>query len=83
MNRRSADNPQVSGHTRVVIADDDILLREGLASLLTSRGFDVVGQVADPSSLVASVSSRRLGGWSGDANGVPGALTSKRPPSGT
>ena len=28
---------------RVVIAEDGVLLREGLAQLLTSRGFDVVG----------------------------------------
>ena len=29
---------------RIVIADDDVLLREGLASLLERTGFDVVGQ---------------------------------------
>jgi DNA-binding NarL/FixJ family response regulator len=29
---------------RVVIADDDVLLREGLASLLDRAGFEVVGQ---------------------------------------
>jgi DNA-binding NarL/FixJ family response regulator len=56
-----ADNPRVSGHTRVVIADDDVLLREGLASLLTSRGFDIVGQFADPSSLIASVTEEHPG----------------------
>jgi serine/threonine-protein kinase PknK len=33
--------------TRVVLADDDVLLREGLASLLASSGFDVVAQVGD------------------------------------
>lgn len=32
---------------RVILADDDILLREGLASLLERAGFDVVGQVGD------------------------------------
>lgn len=32
---------------RVVIADDDVLLREGLASLLARSGFDVVGQAGD------------------------------------
>jgi DNA-binding NarL/FixJ family response regulator len=31
----------------VVIADDDLLLREGLASLLTSSGYSVVGQAGD------------------------------------
>ena len=33
--------------TRVVIADDDVLLREGLASLLQRSGFEVAGQAAD------------------------------------
>jgi serine/threonine-protein kinase PknK len=29
---------------RVVVADDDVLLREGLCSLLAGKGFDVVGR---------------------------------------
>lgn len=33
--------------TRVVVADDDVLLREGLASLLGRSGFEVVGQTGD------------------------------------
>ena len=41
--------------TRVVLADDDVLLREGLASLLERSGFDVVGQCGDGSSLVPLV----------------------------
>lgn len=32
---------------QVVVADDDVLLREGLASLLERSGFDVIGQAAD------------------------------------
>ena len=32
---------------RVVLADDDLLLREGLASLLERSGFDVVAQAGD------------------------------------
>jgi DNA-binding NarL/FixJ family response regulator len=32
---------------RVVIAEDDVLLREGLASLLERTGFQVVGQAGD------------------------------------
>ena len=32
---------------RIVIADDDVLLREGLASLLERSGFTVVGQAGD------------------------------------
>ena len=33
-----------AGGTRVVLADDDVLLREGLAGLLERSGFEVVGQ---------------------------------------
>jgi DNA-binding NarL/FixJ family response regulator len=32
---------------RVVIAEDDVLLREGIARLLTEAGFDVVGRAGD------------------------------------
>jgi DNA-binding NarL/FixJ family response regulator len=32
---------------RVVLAEDDVLLREGVASLLQRSGFDVVGQTGD------------------------------------
>lgn len=39
--------------TRVVLADDDVLLREGLASLLIRSGFEVVGQAGDASELLA------------------------------
>jgi DNA-binding NarL/FixJ family response regulator len=37
---------------RVVVADDDILLREGIASLLQRSGFDVVGQAGDAAELL-------------------------------
>jgi DNA-binding NarL/FixJ family response regulator len=40
---------------RVVVADDDVLLREGLASLLERSGFEVVGQVGDASGLLELV----------------------------
>jgi DNA-binding NarL/FixJ family response regulator len=40
---------------RVVVADDDLLLREGLASLLDCSGFDVVGQAGDGAQLLALV----------------------------
>jgi DNA-binding NarL/FixJ family response regulator len=33
--------------TRVVLAEDDVLLREGLAGLLERSGFEVVGQTGD------------------------------------
>src|SRR5438876_463405 len=40
---------------RVALADDDVLLREGLASLLERSGFEVVGQAGDPSELLSLV----------------------------
>jgi DNA-binding NarL/FixJ family response regulator len=48
-----------TGPTRVALADDDVLLREGLASLLERRGFDVVGQSGDPTELIALVREHR------------------------
>ena len=44
---------------RVILADDSMLLREGLARLLTEAGFDVVGQAADGDELVALVDAER------------------------
>src|ERR1700723_1934491 len=44
---------------RVVLADDDVLLREGLASLLDRSGFDVVGQAGSGPELLAQVRSVR------------------------
>jgi DNA-binding NarL/FixJ family response regulator len=38
---------------RVVLAEDDVLLREGLASLLQRSGFEVVGQAGDGAGLLA------------------------------
>ncbi|QBR93273.1 response regulator [Nocardioides euryhalodurans] len=38
---------------RVVLADDDVLLRAGLARLLEQQGFQVVGQVGDGSELLS------------------------------
>jgi DNA-binding NarL/FixJ family response regulator len=42
-----------------VLADDDVLLREGLAGLLERSGFDVVGQCGNASELVALVREHR------------------------
>jgi DNA-binding NarL/FixJ family response regulator len=39
----------------VIIADDDVLLREGLASLLTRSGFEVIGQAGDGATLLCQV----------------------------
>jgi len=43
---------------RVVIADDDVLLREGLASLLQREGFEVVGQAGDAEQLLTLVDAQ-------------------------
>jgi DNA-binding NarL/FixJ family response regulator len=40
---------------RIVLADDDILLREGLASLLDRSGFEVAGQAGDATELIELV----------------------------
>lgn len=47
------------GATRVVIADDDVLLREGLASLLEQSAFDVVGRAGDAGELLDLVRAHR------------------------
>jgi DNA-binding NarL/FixJ family response regulator len=44
---------------RVVLADDSVLLREGLARLLVEAGFEVVGQAADAGELIERVESER------------------------
>src|SRR3954447_9746465 len=49
----------VAAPTRVVIADDDVLLREGIASLLERSRFDVVGQSDNATELLALVNDRR------------------------
>ena len=43
---------------RVVIADDSVLVREGIASLLTRAGIDVAAQVSSPDELLAEVDTR-------------------------
>ncbi|MDT5172349.1 MAG: hypothetical protein QOD02_5730, partial [Mycobacterium sp.] len=45
----------VENPLRVILAEDDVLLREGLASLLERAGFDVVGQAGDGARLLALV----------------------------
>ena len=44
-----------SSALRVIVADDDVLLREGLASLLGRSGFDVVGQAGNATETLALV----------------------------
>jgi DNA-binding NarL/FixJ family response regulator len=45
--------------TRVVLAEDDVLLREGLAGLLERSGFEVVGQCATAPELIELVREHR------------------------
>ena len=44
---------------RVVIAEDSVLLREGLARLLADAGCEVVARVGDGPSLVAAIEQQR------------------------
>jgi DNA-binding NarL/FixJ family response regulator len=54
---RLSCSPVASG--RVVIADDEVLLREGLSSLLASEGFEVVAQAGDLATLLTAVRDGR------------------------
>ena len=47
--------PDLAARTRVAVADDDVLLREGMVSLLERGGYDVVGQAGDGSALLRIV----------------------------
>jgi DNA-binding NarL/FixJ family response regulator len=51
---RREDNSVVTS-LRVVVAEDDVLYREGLASLLERSGFSVVGQACDAPELLSMV----------------------------
>jgi DNA-binding NarL/FixJ family response regulator len=44
---------------RVVLAEDNVLLREGVAGLLERAGFEVVGQAGDADGLIALVRTQR------------------------
>jgi len=45
--------------TRVLLADDEVLLREGLARLLSDAGFEVVAQAGDAEDLLRKVGAHR------------------------
>jgi DNA-binding NarL/FixJ family response regulator len=47
------------GNTRIVVADDDVLMREGVAGLLERGGYEVVGQAGDGSELMRLVREHR------------------------
>ena len=44
---------------RIVLADDSVLMREGIALLLTEAGFEVVAQVGDAQELLIAVREHR------------------------
>jgi serine/threonine-protein kinase PknK len=48
-----------TARTQVVLADDDVLLREGLAGLLERSGFEVVGQAGNGPDLIELVRAHR------------------------
>jgi serine/threonine-protein kinase PknK len=48
-----------TSRTRAALADDDVLLREGLASLLEGAGFEVIGKCGDAAGLIALVREHR------------------------
>jgi DNA-binding NarL/FixJ family response regulator len=57
---------------RVVIAEDDVLMREGIARLLTEAGFEVVAQAATAEDLVRKALAHRPNLIIADINMPPG-----------
>ena len=51
--------PQPSGALRVALAEDSVLLREGMARVLDSEGFEVVLQASDADELIFGIPSAR------------------------
>jgi serine/threonine-protein kinase PknK len=58
MEEQSAGPAESPGRT-VVIADDDLLLREGVASLLKEAGYSVLGQAGDATELLDLVGAHQ------------------------
>jgi len=54
-NAPTEESGSPSSGLRVIVADDDVLLREGLASLLVRSGMDVVGQASNGTEALALV----------------------------
>ncbi|MEU8270894.1 response regulator transcription factor [Sphaerisporangium sp. NPDC049002] len=60
MTRRFRDYGTMDGRgTRIALAEDDVLLREGIASLLEGAGYDVVCQAGDAAELLESTREHR------------------------
>src|ERR671934_2261210 len=49
----------VSAPIRVVVAEDDVLMREGIARLLAESGFEVVAQAGDADALLRKALAHR------------------------
>src|SRR3954451_24624892 len=47
--------PEQERAQRVAIADDDVLLRQGLAAVLREGGYDVIGQASEADGLIELV----------------------------
>jgi len=62
----------VSEPLRVVIGEDDVLLREGIARLLIEAGFDVVAQAGDAQDLLRKGLAHRPSVVIADVNMPPG-----------
>jgi DNA-binding NarL/FixJ family response regulator len=55
--RADAEETGLGARTRVVIAEDSVLLREGIARLLADAGFEIVGQAGTAEELMLKVRS--------------------------
>jgi DNA-binding NarL/FixJ family response regulator len=62
----------MSGQLRVVIGEDDVLLREGIARLLIEAGFEVVAQAGDATDLLRKSLAHRPSVVIADVNMPPG-----------
>ena len=59
----------------MILADDDFLLREGLASMLERAGFKIVGQPGDAADLLSQVRAQQPGLTSVDIRMPPSHTT--------
>jgi DNA-binding NarL/FixJ family response regulator len=62
----------MTGTRRVVVGEDEVLLREGIARLLTEAGFDVVAQAGDAEDLLRKGLAHRPDLVIADINMPPG-----------
>ena len=53
------DETQTETRTKVVLAEDSVLLRDGIVRLLDSAGFDVAAACPDGETFIAAVDEHR------------------------